>query len=72
MAVEQRDQNDKIAIFLFQKTKLTLAQAASFAETNRINFQHLLASRNIPIHYDSNDFDQDLQIVTDILNENCQ
>lgn len=61
----------EIAVFLFQKAKLTLAQAASFAEINRIAFQHLLASRNIPIHYDKSDFEQDLKTVEDIVSENC-
>lgn len=70
--ITSQEIKQEIAIFLFKMTKLTLAQAASFAETNRINFQHLLASRNIPIHYDNSDFDQDLKTVTDILNENCQ
>jgi predicted HTH domain antitoxin len=70
--ITSQEIKQEIAIFLFQKTKLTLAQAASFAETNRINFQHLLASRNIPIHYDNSDFDQDLKTVMDILHENCQ
>lgn len=51
----------EIAVFLFQKAKLTLAQAASFAEINRIQFQHLLASRDIAIHYDQNDFEKDLK-----------
>jgi predicted HTH domain antitoxin len=60
----------EIAIFLFQKAKLTLAQAASFAEINRIQFQHLLASRNVSIHYDNNDFEQDLKTVEEVLHEN--
>jgi len=53
----------EIAVFLFQKAKITLAQAASFAEINRIQFQHLLASRDIAIHYDITDFEQDLKTV---------
>lgn len=61
----------EIAIFLFQKAKLTLAQAASFAEINRVAFQHLLASRNIAIHYNQTDFEQDLKTVEDVLRENC-
>lgn len=57
----------EIAVFLFQKAKLTLAQAASFAELNRISFQHLLASRDIAIHYDTTDFEQDLKTVEDLM-----
>lgn len=54
----------EIAVFLFQKARLTLAQAANFAELNRISFQHLLASRDIGIHYDVTDFEQDLKTVS--------
>ena len=60
----------EIALSLFSRAKLTLAQAAVFAEVNRITFQHLLASRNIPIHYDKSDFDQDLKTVEALLSEN--
>ncbi len=41
----------EIAIMLFQKEKLTLAQASRFAQMHRVAFQHLLASRHMPIHY---------------------
>jgi predicted HTH domain antitoxin len=51
----------EIAVMLFQKEKLTLAQASRFAGINRIAFQHLLASREIPVHYDVEDFDQDIK-----------
>jgi predicted HTH domain antitoxin len=51
----------EIAIMLFQKEKLTLAQASRFAGMNRIAFQHLLASRQIPVHYGVDDFDQDIK-----------
>ncbi|NCQ71468.1 MAG: UPF0175 family protein [Microcystis aeruginosa W13-15] len=51
----------EIAVMLFQKEKLTLAQASRFAGMNRIAFQHLLASRPIPVHYDVEDFEQDIK-----------
>ena len=50
----------EIAVLLFQKEKLTLAQASHFAGITRLQFQHLLASRQIPIHYDIKEFDEDL------------
>lgn len=50
----------EIAFWLFQKEKMTLAQASNFAGMNRIQFQHLLANRQIPVHYDIEDFDKDL------------
>jgi len=51
----------EVALLLFQKEKLTLAQASRLAEMSRLQFQHLLASRQIPIHYDVAEFEEDLQ-----------
>ena len=41
----------ELAVLLFQKDRLTLAQASRLANMNRLQFQHLLASRGIPVHY---------------------
>lgn len=51
----------EIAVMLFQQEKLTLAQASRFSGINRIAFQHLLASRQIPVHYGVEDFEQDIK-----------
>lgn len=51
----------EIAILLFQKEKLTLGQASRLAEMGRPQFQHLLASRQIALHYDVEDFEEDLK-----------
>ncbi len=56
----------EIAILLFQKNKLTLGQASRLAEMSQLRFQHLLASRNIPIHYDMDEFEADLAILRDL------
>ncbi|MFW6358382.1 MAG: UPF0175 family protein [Chroococcales cyanobacterium] len=55
------EMKQEIAIMLFTKDKLTLAQASRFAELDRMSFQHLLASRKIPVHYDISDFEKDLE-----------
>ncbi|MCC6545064.1 MAG: UPF0175 family protein [Nitrospirae bacterium] len=55
----------EIAVLLFQKEKLTLAQASRFAGMTRLQFQHLLASRNIPVHYDIVEFEDDLKTLKD-------
>ena len=57
----EAEMRQEIAVMLFQKEKLTLAQASRFAGMHRIAFQHLLASRHIPVHYDVADFEQDIQ-----------
>jgi predicted HTH domain antitoxin len=50
----------EIAVMLFQKEKLTLGQASRMAGISQLQFQHLLASRQIPLHYDVDDFEADL------------
>ena len=50
----------EIAVLLFQKNKLTLGQASKLADMSQFRFQHLLASRNIPVHYDIKDLADDL------------
>lgn len=57
----EAEMRQEIVVMLFQKEKLTLAQSSRFAGINRIAFQHLLASRQIPIHYDVEDFEQDIE-----------
>lgn len=39
---------------------LTLGQASRLAGMGRLRFQHLIASRNIPVHYDLEEIEQDL------------
>jgi len=51
----------EIAVMLFQKEKLTLAQAAKMAKMSRLQFQHLLSSRKIPLHYDMAEFKEDME-----------
>jgi len=56
----------EIAIMLFQKEKLTLAQASRLANMNRLQFQNLLASRKIPLHYNSKEFKNDLKTLKEL------
>lgn len=50
----------EIALMLFEKGKLTLAQASRLADMSRLRFQHLLASRRIPVHYGEAELTVDL------------
>ncbi len=54
----------EIAVLLFQKDKLTLAHASRLAGMSRLQFQHLLASRQIPVHYDVAEFEEDLRTLS--------
>ena len=51
----------EIAIILFQQEKITLGTASKFAGMNQLDFQRILGSRKIPIHYGIEDLNQDLQ-----------
>jgi predicted HTH domain antitoxin len=57
--MSEAELKQEIAIMLFQKEKLTLGQASNLAEMNQFQFQNLLASRQIPLHYDLHKEDYD-------------
>jgi len=50
----------ELAVALFQMERLTLARACRLAQMDRIEFQRLLASRRIPMHYDVAEFEEDI------------
>ena len=56
----------EIAVLLYQRDKLTLGQASQLAQMSQLQFQHLLASRGIPVHYDVADFEADLQTLREM------
>lgn len=56
----------ELGILLFQKEKLTLGQASRLAGMNLLQFQHLLASRQIPVHYDVAEFEEDLKALQEL------
>ncbi|HKD84553.1 MAG TPA: UPF0175 family protein [Terriglobales bacterium] len=51
----------ELALALFQRERLTLAQASRLAEVDQLTFQALLAERQIPIHYGVEEFEEDVQ-----------
>lgn len=50
----------EVALLLYGREKITLAQASRLAGMDRLQFQHLLASRGISVNFDVQDFEQDL------------
>ncbi len=50
----------ELALALFQREKLTFGQASRLAGMSQWQFQQLLGSRDIPIHYGVADFEADL------------
>ncbi len=51
----------EMAVHLFEIEKLSFWQAAEMAGMSHWNFQQLLGSREIPLHYGVEELDQDLQ-----------
>lgn len=59
--ITEADLKLEIAILLFQQEKITLGTASQFADRNQLEFQRVLGSRKIPVHYGVEDFRQDLR-----------
>jgi predicted HTH domain antitoxin len=64
--MSEAELRQELAVLLFERERLTLAQAARLAEMDRIRFQHLLSSREIGPHYDVADFEQDLATLEEL------
>jgi len=64
--MSEEEFRQEIAILFFQKEKLTLGQAARLAGMSQLQFQHLLASRRIPLHYDVAEFEEDLETLKEL------
>jgi predicted HTH domain antitoxin len=50
----------ELAIYLFQQGKLSFGKAREMADMNVWTFQQLLGSRGIPVHYDVEEYEEDL------------
>lgn len=53
----------ELALALFQCERITLGQAAHLCALPQLDFQRLLASRRIPVHYGQEEMWQDLRRV---------
>lgn len=51
----------EIAVYLYEKKRLTLGQARRVANLDLISFQKELAKRNVYIHYETNDLLKDIE-----------
>ena len=61
----QADWFREIAIALFQQERVSLSRASKIAGIELIDFQKLLADRDICVHYDVEDLEQDVQHLRD-------
>jgi predicted HTH domain antitoxin len=49
-----------LAVYLFQQGRLSFGKAREMADMTAWAFQQLLGARGIPVHYDVEDYEQDL------------
>ena len=56
----------ELAIYLFQQGKLSFGKAREMAEMTLWAFQQLLGSKGIPIHYDVEDYEEDLETLKEL------
>lgn len=56
----------ELAIHLFREGKLSIGKACELAGMNVWDFQNFLGSRGIPIHYDIDEYEEDLRTLRDI------
>ncbi len=64
-----RELKREIAVMLFAQDRLTLGQASEFSDLSQREFLSLLASRQIPIHYDEEELAQDVATLRSINSE---
>jgi predicted HTH domain antitoxin len=60
LQISEADLRTELAISLFQQERITLGTASQLAGLHQIEFQQLIASRGICVHYDVEDLEQDL------------
>ncbi|MGI8641510.1 MAG: UPF0175 family protein [Pyrinomonadaceae bacterium] len=51
----------EIAVYLYEKERLTLGQAKRLAKLDQISFQKELAKRNVFVHYEMEDVLKDVE-----------
>jgi predicted HTH domain antitoxin len=61
LQISETDLRTELAISLFQQERITLGTASQLAGLHQIEFQQLIASRGICVHYDVEDLEQDLK-----------
>lgn len=59
----------RLALLLFEKNILTFGQARRFSGLNVLSFQELLVEHKIPMHYDWEDYQDDLKTLEALHNQ---
>ncbi len=61
-----QDLRRELAIYLYQQDRLSFGKAREMAGMTVWAFQQLLASREIPVHYDTEDYEEDLTTLKEL------
>ncbi|MFH1634430.1 MAG: UPF0175 family protein [Chloroflexota bacterium] len=61
-----QEMKQELAIYLFQRGKLSFGKAREMTDMTVWAFQQLLGSRDIPIHYDVDDYENDLATLREL------
>jgi len=64
--VTEAEVRSEVALSLFSQDRLSLGQAAQLANLPQLDFQALLAKREIPIHYDLAELEEDLKTLRNL------
>ncbi|NER20068.1 MAG: UPF0175 family protein [Symploca sp. SIO1C2] len=56
----------EVVIMLFEQDKISLGKASELLEMHRMQFQTLLAERDICVHYDVAEFQEDLKTLQEM------
>ena len=61
LGLSEQEIKQELALSLYQQEKVSVAKAASIAEITRIEFQQLMASRDLFMRFDEADLESDIQ-----------
>jgi predicted HTH domain antitoxin len=65
LPLTEADLRTELAIVLFQQDHISLGRASKIAGIHIMDFQKLLASRGVSVHYDIEEFQEDIQHLRD-------
>jgi predicted HTH domain antitoxin len=58
----------EFVVFLFQSEKISIGKACQILGMTHLQFQHILAERQIPIHYGVEELEEDLRTIESLRN----
>ena len=56
----------EVAIVFYKSGRVSLGKAAEFAHMHKMDFQRLLADKDVPLNYDFADLQEDLDTLSDL------